>query len=398
MKKKLVSLLCVLTMLFSILTLSACGNTKKSPAYVTVDINPAIEIITDENGKVSSIYAANEDAQIMLYNEESLIGKELNVAVDSIIALAVEHGYLDEANKVVGTSVICEDEAAAKKLLDDLNVRVTKQAEELGLDITTTAEAAYSLMRDLEAFQAAHPDNAAIQALTTADFKLALSASETGEVTLEVAVTMPKDEVIALLNTAHQKVEIFATEAFRMAREEAAALYEKTLGVAKDTVYSTYYISHAMSHPTTVYYGPVYQMYSSSALLLSCVADAFELADKLAAKPLSDAQIAAVKDALKLSDANIEKLKNADGDITVASIEAYADKMFKNSAAGAEYEQMKKDLSAALSALENDVKTAVEEEFAPRINTVLQEIEAMVSSQEGTLSTLPLMANRSMPR
>jgi hypothetical protein len=38
-------------------------------AFVTVDINPSIEITLDENGVVASVYGANEDGQILLYGE-----------------------------------------------------------------------------------------------------------------------------------------------------------------------------------------------------------------------------------------------------------------------------------------------------------------------------------------
>lgn len=384
MKTKIVSILLTLCLLLGITAaLASCGQpdpapTVSSAAYVTLDINPSIELTTDEDGKVVSVYAANEDASVLLYEEESLIGQSLEDAIDTIVALAIEYGYLDENNKVVGTAVICEDETATADLSSLINTTIINGADKVGLSVTTTSEGAYSLLRELEAFKDAHPDDDLIQALSAADFSLALSASQTDEVTLEVAVTMERDELIELVTTSHKKVEAFVTDAYRMAKKEAAAIYDQAVGAAIDGVYTTYLLSHIMEHTSTVVYGPVYQMYRASARTLNAVADAYSFATKIVAQPLTAEQIDAVCAALSLEDVWV--LQDADGQVTLTSVKAYANKLFKNSEKGQALEAIKAELSAALTDIEADVRVSIEEAYAPKIRAAVEELERIFSS------------------
>ncbi|MGD9605426.1 MAG: hypothetical protein AB7V00_04660 [Bacilli bacterium] len=63
---------------------------------VSVDINPSIELEADENDLVVSYRSMNVDAQLLL-EEEGLVltGKTIDQAVNEVIDLAIEYGYLD---------------------------------------------------------------------------------------------------------------------------------------------------------------------------------------------------------------------------------------------------------------------------------------------------------------
>ena len=45
----------------------------EAATFVTLDINPSIELTVDANGIVVSVYGANEDGQILLYEEAEKI-------------------------------------------------------------------------------------------------------------------------------------------------------------------------------------------------------------------------------------------------------------------------------------------------------------------------------------
>lgn len=50
---------------------SACGKTGDEAAtYVGIDVNPSVSLILDGDGKVLSVAAENEDAQVLLYGED----------------------------------------------------------------------------------------------------------------------------------------------------------------------------------------------------------------------------------------------------------------------------------------------------------------------------------------
>ena len=65
-------------------------------AYVSVDINPSVQFVTNGDDEVVSVTASNEDGEIILLNEaENLIGLSIEEATERIIELAIEYGYLD---------------------------------------------------------------------------------------------------------------------------------------------------------------------------------------------------------------------------------------------------------------------------------------------------------------
>jgi len=96
MIKKLGSVLLGLTLLF---TLAACADTEDVSAsedfvYVSVDINPSIEFIVDENDIVVSYSYNNEDAK-MLCVDEDFVGMDVEEAVALFVLLATEAGFID---------------------------------------------------------------------------------------------------------------------------------------------------------------------------------------------------------------------------------------------------------------------------------------------------------------
>jgi DNA repair exonuclease SbcCD ATPase subunit len=69
---------------------------RQTMAYVSVDINPSVQFITDSDNIVTSVTASNEDGEVILLNEEdNLIGSNIEEATERIIELSIEHGYID---------------------------------------------------------------------------------------------------------------------------------------------------------------------------------------------------------------------------------------------------------------------------------------------------------------
>ncbi|MBE7077480.1 MAG: hypothetical protein E7377_02105 [Clostridiales bacterium] len=373
------------------------GGDVKAAAYVNLDINPEVELTIDTENKVVSVYGGNEDGLVLLYEETGIVGADVEDAVEKIIDLAVEMGYLDEENKVVGTSVVSTD-GKENDLLSKINTEITATAQELGLAVTTDAEGAYSVLRDLEELKAAYPNSSAIQNVSVSKFQLAASAAETGEVTLKAAVEMDTEELVEMVSTSHEKMEEFATEAFKQAKTLANATYDKALGMAKAGVYMQYATT---KKPTLLPYGGAYFMYKASACGFEAIADSLMYVEKLQNYELNDTQVELVMEALQLKtdklsaeevEANKELLKDADGKITVASVEAYADKLFKNSVTGAKIEEMKTALDEALTNAETLLKaevTKAKETYGPQIEAIIQSAEVGLMPLKGMSALLP---------
>lgn len=74
-------------------------------AYITIDINPSIEIITDDQGLVTQVNGLNEDAQVLLVDTD-FTGKTVDETIDAIVKLAAEMGYIgyDTENAIIVTA------------------------------------------------------------------------------------------------------------------------------------------------------------------------------------------------------------------------------------------------------------------------------------------------------
>ncbi|MDF2865383.1 MAG: hypothetical protein K0R72_192 [Clostridia bacterium] len=133
MKNKIiliVVLLVVLVISYVVYTkrdiLMANIEAQKAVSYVTLDINPSVELAVDENDTVVDTVTLNEDADIA-YNDLNLVGKPIEDATGIIIDEAVKLGYITEVSdtNAVNVTSYTEDETKRinlnKKIVDKLN-------------------------------------------------------------------------------------------------------------------------------------------------------------------------------------------------------------------------------------------------------------------------------------
>jgi len=396
MKKKFLAVALSALLACSACALTACKNGNNSAdktekqAYVSLDINPAIELIVDKDNNVVSVRGENEDGQVLLYEETGIEGAKIDAAIQKITALAVQYGYLDASNKVVDTLVSSGDNEFAGEILSKVNASITATAKNLGLNVTTDGEGAYSLLRKMDEVKKQFPNNKAVQNMSVSKFKLALSVSETGEISVDAAVALDDAELIEMLKETSPKIEDFATEAYLEAKTKALAAYDQATALAGYAVYTQYYSEKILSHPLTAYYGGVYQMYASAAKSFDIICDLAELAANVSSYPLNETQVSAVVAALGMESA--DALKNSKGEITIDSIEAYADKLFKNTPASETLERTKAALTEALSQAETVIKEKLNEsaaEYKPQIQAALQSARQIVASVDGMMSSMP---------
>lgn len=351
MKRKLLTSILGCTMA-AVIGLSAVGcgapGEAQAQSYVSLDINPAIELTLDANNKVISAYGANEDGQVLLYGEVSVVGLNVEAAVEKITDLAVEYGFIDEDNKVVGTSVSSKTDALATDLLSKINAKVTATADKAGITVTTDANGAWSLIRKFNAFKNEHPDAAN---LTIAEFKLAVAASETGEISLEAAVKLDEAALIKKINDAHKGVKEYATKAYEKAKADAEAAYDKAVTALTDGVYNLV----VTSDDDGVILGANYNALNLAAVALDSAADAITFAQDIRLNQ-TDLTIPATGIAIALG-VSIDELKNSDGKVTLESIYDYIDLLYKN---GDITDAKLESIETMIKTAENTVQTVID--------------------------------------
>lgn len=106
MKKSLVLVVCILVIavvgVYKIIDNNIFPENqfvnKDAVYYVTVDINPSIELALDENDIVVDAIPLNDDA-IITYDGLNVIGDNLDVATDKMLAEVIEVGYINDVNE-----------------------------------------------------------------------------------------------------------------------------------------------------------------------------------------------------------------------------------------------------------------------------------------------------------
>ena len=386
MMKKLKTLLSVLCALVIGASFTACASGEASAqSVVTLDINPSIELIVDSEGVVINAYGTDEDGKILLFEEDGIEGEKVEQVVEKITDLAVELGYLNENNKVINTSVNSKDDTVAEELFNKIKTKITDKGNALGFSLTVDKETAFSMMRDYQAFIAEHPEFANI---TLDQFKLAVSASKTGEITVEAALELDKEELIKLIADARKEIKDYATKEFEEEKVEKLEEYQEKLDKALEDVYKDYFgaVNNIATNPQAMWYGHAYHAYKSFVRGLNALADVVEEIEEADEYALNETQVTAVMTALGITD---KSLIEDDGKVTIESIEEYVDIIFKNSSE--DLTEVKTALNNALNGIENDLAVIIKNsaaEYSDEIQLLVTNVSNAIDLIEASVPEL----------
>jgi hypothetical protein len=93
----------------------------KTYAYVTIDINPSIELEVDENYNVRNIRAMNDDANEIIGEVTDYLNENLEIVIQMIMNTSEENGLInDEKNILVGISYINGEKTDERKILKEI--------------------------------------------------------------------------------------------------------------------------------------------------------------------------------------------------------------------------------------------------------------------------------------
>lgn len=364
-----------------------CSEAKEDngKTYVSVDINPSVNLVIDGEGKVESVEAANEDAQVMLYGEV-LVGKTAEEAFSLIASLAVEGKYLTEENSGVSVNVVAGNGSAEveTRVGNIVQTAFEAEAEKADISVNINTGANFSLQRQFEYAKGKYPNVSAVQNMSIGKFKLVteLVANDDG-VTFEYAASLDNEDLIEKLNECYNKIEPYATEAYKLAVAEANEIFDLAKASAESTAWSTYYVLNVLKHP--VNYGIAYGVYNSAAVTLDYTLDKIEQLASYANAALSNVDTQKIADALGVEKSEVDAaIVGDDGKVTLESLEAYIDRTLKNMSAEA-YAAVKENLpqlETYVNSLQADVEEFVNtlpEEYADAINKIIADVKVLGS-------------------
>lgn len=106
MKKGISFILIIAFILSPIILLSGCGGDKLGAAYdagtptsyITLNINPSVELVADDKGKVIAINAVNDDGGLLFYGTDYR-GYNVEVVVREMVKVLAQTGYIDGSSE-----------------------------------------------------------------------------------------------------------------------------------------------------------------------------------------------------------------------------------------------------------------------------------------------------------
>lgn len=349
--KKIISILLSLALTLSI-GLSMVGCTpapeakSEASSFVSIDINPYLELTLDQNDKVMSVRGANEDGNVLLFDVE-LEGMSVENAVAVITDLARNLGYVED-NAVINTIVTSIDQEKSDKIRNKINNKITLTLGDCNVQIGE--EEAYSLLRKWEKYTDEYPDLKDI--IPAEKIRLAVSASETGVITIEEALTLDEKELIKIVSNAHKEMKDIVSKEAEKEYVKAKAEIEQLKTLLLDTAYTKFFIEKADS---TMWYGATYQLYNTLAIGLESASKILNAKKDVSDKIISleyQPELQNIANILGVNITDLNEYMTYKGELkgNISKIETYANKVIKNNKENAE--TIKQELKDALADLE----------------------------------------------
>lgn len=329
MKRKFTCILLLLTMLLSAFSLTSCLGSEPEEGVVTrmtVDINPSVEFMIDDQNKVVSVTALNDDGGILIVGE-AFVGKTPEEAVALMVTLASDTGYLVKGNVEASENAVKISVSGESSYAENL--------------IKTVSEKASAVMQTLNIKGKVEK----AQALATEELRRI--AASTSLYTEEELAAMNEEQLCKVIAAGRVETALLLTEQMREAYYTAKE-YEISFAEREETARI---ISELGGLYTVVHssYKTALDLYSKAITEL----DAFRY--DMLVSPESEYQ----KSLAKLRDAKVEllKQKNYTASLEVGG-EAYASATLTlqmseenyNKALEA-YEQLGEKLNASLEKL-----------------------------------------------
>lgn len=118
---------------------AACGTEKANSTVMNVSLNPEVEFILDEDNKVVSVNALNEEGNLII-NGQVFVGKSSEEAVELFISISKETGFLVSGNVQAGDNQIklsfSGDSKKVEELYNDIKTKVDEYLEEKNITAT----------------------------------------------------------------------------------------------------------------------------------------------------------------------------------------------------------------------------------------------------------------------
>ena len=132
MKKRFISIFLLCALLLSAISFTSCSSAAPEEGGVTrmtVDINPSVEFMIDDQNKIVSVTALNDDGSILIVGE-AFVGKTPEEAIEMTVTLASDTGYLVKGNVEASENTVKISVSGDSKYAEQLKQDITEKAND----------------------------------------------------------------------------------------------------------------------------------------------------------------------------------------------------------------------------------------------------------------------------
>lgn len=243
MKKRLISIFLLCTLFLTAISFTSCSNAKPEEGSVTrmtVDINPSVEFMIDDQNKIVSVTALNDDGSILIVGE-AFVGKTPEEAIEMMVTLASDTGYLVQGNVEASENTVKISVSGDSKYAEQLKKDIIEKANDTlkALDINGTVEKVEALKIDALRQMALSTSLYTEEEISTMDEGQLYKVISAGRI--ETALLMTEEMRSAYYSAKEYKISFAEREETARIIKELGGLYNLTHTAYKTAldVYST---------------------------------------------------------------------------------------------------------------------------------------------------------------
>lgn len=373
----------------------------KATSYVGIDINPSIELVLDQYDCVMSVEGANEDAKVLLFQEDGIVGANVNVAIENISSLAVEYGYLTSDNRAVDVCVVSSSESKQEQVFATVASALEKGAKETNsaLSVFVNNQVGLSLAKELEDLKSEFPDNESIQGLSVGAFRLIKSAMrENSDSSVESLSAKSTDELISEVSRLQANSDLKYGDEYKDEIEKANLVYNSAVQTLEGGLYISHFATNTLGEYNKGNQNALSSLEKTKNAIKYTISNAHLLSLRFyktkfsqyfynSSYSLSATDVATVANALGVGEADFKNGVKAISDkngftVSKKDVTSYVDNLYRNSSGDA-----KVKIAAAYDLLQSDYLCTANEDVADKdfsIIDVKSSVDSVKSMLRGT--------------
>lgn len=208
-------------------------------SFVSLDVNPTIELILDQNNVVMSVAGANHDGKVLLFDEDGIVGTKFDVALANLTSLYIKYGYLTQDNATISVGVTSNGDK--NNVFESAQESIQKSALLSNLSISLQENVDMVFESELSALKAQYPLDENIQNLDVTQFRLAQRVRQHGESVYD-ACSQSLESLLARANEAQSDSLAKFDADYPSVLEQAQYAADSACSLLKDSLYVGYYI------------------------------------------------------------------------------------------------------------------------------------------------------------